>query len=165
MKKIVSLIVVIVGCIGVQIYSNAQNIKSYDTYERDSMPVVPYPLSEQQHNVTFDWNKAKARYAARNEDYVGYYLAPEAGKLNLWDEFMDKNWRWATPVVLILILVIVNFILIYMSYLNNKYVEPCRKRTQKQITKYRKYLMDCDKRGKTPLTYKQWKFAYVDKKA
>ena len=29
--------------------------------------------------------------------------------------------------------------------------------------KYRKYLRDCDKQGKTPLTYKQWKFAYTDK--
>ena len=30
--------------------------------------------------------------------------------------------------------------------------------------KYRKYLRDSDKQGKTPLSYKQWKFAYVNRK-
>ena len=31
---------------------------------------------------------------------------------------------------------------------------------QNSIEEYRKYVIDCDEKGKPPLSYKKWKFAY-----
>lgn len=47
---------------------------------------------------------------------------------------------------------------------NKEYVEPLQKEHDNNREKYKKYLINCDKQGKQPLSYKQWKFAYSDKK-
>lgn len=50
------------------------------------------------------------------------------------------------------------------KYVNNEYIKPAYKTHKNNREKYRKYLRDCDKKGKVPLSYHQWKFAYTDKK-
>ena len=46
---------------------------------------------------------------------------------------------------------------------NNVYIEPLQKKHKDTREEYRKYLINCDKKGKHPLSYNQWKFAYNDK--
>ena len=46
-------------------------------------------------------------------------------------------------------------------YIKKEIVETQYKKYKSNQAKYKKYLRDCDKRGKIPLSYKQWKFAYV----
>ena len=52
----------------------------------------------------------------------------------------------------------------FFKTLNNDYVEPVQKRHNNNIQRYRRYVINCDKKGKQPLSYKQWKFAYGDTK-
>lgn len=46
-----------------------------------------------------------------------------------------------------------------------KNIRTISKRRKSLLEKYRKYIINCDKNGKEVLNYKQWKFAYVEKKA
>ena len=46
------------------------------------------------------------------------------------------------------------------KYFNQEYVEPKYKNHKVNKKKYRQYLINCDKKGKVPLSYRQWKFAY-----
>lgn len=45
-----------------------------------------------------------------------------------------------------------------------KNIKTMCKRRKFLIEKYRNYIINCDKKGKIALGYKQWKFAYADKK-
>ena len=45
----------------------------------------------------------------------------------------------------------------------HEYVEPTYIKHKSNKERYRKYIIACDKKGKPPLSYKQWKFAYPDK--
>lgn len=49
------------------------------------------------------------------------------------------------------------------KYFNQEYVNPKYKKYKSNKEKYRKYLINCDKKGKTPLSYRHWKFAYKNK--
>ena len=49
-------------------------------------------------------------------------------------------------------------------YLNKMYVIPAKENHTKKLEKYIKYLRECDKKGKTPLSYKLWKLAYATHK-
>ncbi len=53
---------------------------------------------------------------------------------------------------------------ITMLSIGIEYGKQENKKRKNQREKYRKYLVNCDKQGKTPLSYKQWKFAYTEKK-
>lgn len=163
MKKFfVILLIVITGFIGVQNCSGAQNIKPGDNYRPGSMPVVPYPLGGQKNNVNFDWNKAKPYYANRKADYVGYYYTPKQSKQQ-YQKNIEEEWFWRGIGFLIIgiCVLIIRFILAVTKNINQNYVEPARKKHANIQERYRKYLKACDKRGKRPLSYKQWKFAYI----
>jgi len=51
-----------------------------------------------------------------------------------------------------------------MHYLNKRYVTPAKENHKRNLEKYRKYLRECDKKGKAPLSYKLWKLAYATHK-
>ena len=50
-----------------------------------------------------------------------------------------------------------------INIVNKGYIEPLQEKHKDTREEYRKYLINCDKKGKQPLSYNQWKFAYKDK--
>ena len=50
-----------------------------------------------------------------------------------------------------------------VKYLTQEYLEPAVEKHGKLQREYRKYLKNCDKKGKSPLSYRRWKFAYQNK--
>ncbi|MBO4700785.1 MAG: hypothetical protein J5620_03505 [Alphaproteobacteria bacterium] len=83
------------------------------------------------------------------------------------DRAIGRALGWAIFPILILILELLRYIKNLLRNATSNMGEQVKQKYIKhknEQEKYRKYLRDCDKRGKTPLSYKQWKFAYADKK-
>ena len=72
--------------------------------------------------------------------------------------------RVLSALIVYVLIFVVRWIWISANYVNHEYIKPARKNYKNIQEQYRKYLIQCDRKGKTPLTYKQWKFAYVNKK-
>ena len=76
-------------------------------FKPNYQPVIPYPINgveaDTLNKYKFEWSQAKARYGARDEDYVGYYYAPEPGSLYWWDHFMGNTMAMieSTPATLL----------------------------------------------------------------
>jgi hypothetical protein len=144
-----------------------------DVYHGETvqLPVEPYPVWNPKTD-TIKPNKiegaiAKGLSSANNANYTGYYLLPEQASNR--DIAEGRIWRRA-GFAIVCMLVFLFYVLFGLAragveHINKNYVEPARKRHENTQKQYRKYLIDCDKRGKPPLSYKQWKFAYIDKKA
>ena len=125
------------------------------------------------------------------EGVVGYYIGISIGMLliALWIASSFKKHKFLAFIIIciigfisvyihgdsisciflswcILFVIIGFFVLLFKSaqFVNNNYIEPTQKKHQSNIKKYRKYVINCDKKGKQPLSYKQWKFAYGNTK-
>lgn len=79
---------------------------------------------------------------------------------------MTEEYFFRVLAVVIISVVIfgIRWIWIGTNYVNKEYIKPVQKLHKDNRERYRKYLRGCDKKGKRPLTYNQWKFAYADKK-
>lgn len=99
---------------------------------------------------------------------VIYYFGRYGGE----GDYMVKNLHvediWAAEILSWLIIIgsvlLLKAIFKGIKTVNKEYVEPLHKERDDNREKYKKYLISCDKKGKQPLSYKQWKFAYSDKK-
>lgn len=87
-------------------------------------------------------------------------------------DYMIRNLHiediWAAEILSWLIIIgsilLIKAVFKGIKTVNKEYVEPLQKEHDNNREKYKKYLINCDKKGKQPLSYKQWKFAYSDKK-
>ena len=66
-------------------------------------------------------------------------------------------------VILLVASVLISFLYSSINGIRHEYVEPTYIKHKSNKERYRKYIIACDKKGKPPLSYKQWKFAYPDK--
>ena len=124
-----------------------------------------------------------------SEEMIGYYMLVSSAMplLAIWIASAFKH-KFTAFIIICMIDFIVVYIyggnvpcmvlswgilfcivgLIYLMFksvksVNDNYIEPVQKKHQNNIKKYRKYVINCDKKGKQPLSYKQWKFAYGSK--
>lgn len=75
---------------------------------------------------------------------------------------------WAAEILSWLIIIgsalLLKVIFKGIKNVNKEYIKPLQKEHDDNREKYKKYIIRCDQKGKQPLSYKQWKFAYSDKK-
>ena len=166
MKKIFITILVTIMCIYI-----FNDIKAQTSYYGK---VVPYPTSVETNIVPLDMaQKIVDANQSWNKSYGGYYRRQEPGTQknntkhtrNLEEERLYRRIGFALGVV---ILFLFRWLLIsahkIVQNMNQNYIEPARERHQNLQEQYRKYLRDCDKKGKQSLSYAKWKFVYKKNK-
>ncbi len=81
------------------------------------------------------------------------------------DNMTDEYFIRALSVIIVFAFIFgIRWLSAGTKYVNDEYIKPAYKTHKSNLEKYRKYLRDCDKKGKVPLSYNQWKFAYSNKK-
>ena len=107
-------------------------------------------------------------FKQKRHKFIAFIIAFVIGLISVYDT--EKHLGDIIPCMILSLVILFGIIgLIYLILksakgVNDNYIEPAQKKHQSNIKKYRKYVINCDKKGKQPLSYKQWKFAYGNTK-
>ena len=138
-----------------------QYCKSLD----DAADIVPNTIEKsvrQLLNQTRSYDNPKSKSVSYNKQ--PYADTTRTTRNTNFNRRGDAVIRGLSAGIAVILFFLIGSLRDSTRYVKKEIVEKQYNKHKNNQEKYRKYLRDCDKRGKTPLSYKQWKFAYTEKK-